>query len=156
MGGSFCSNPCRTAFIGQHPERFPASSRRSSIGKREDLGGLFVRSSWEANYARYLNFLIHQRQIKSWEYEVDTFEFKGIKRGSRFYTPDFKVFNLDGSFEYHEVKGYMDSRSQTKLKRMAKYHPQVKIILIQRREYQEILEKLGRVIPNWEWSAKAA
>ena len=37
----------------------PASNNysRSKSGRRDDLGGLFVRSSWEANYARYLNFL---------------------------------------------------------------------------------------------------
>ena len=54
------------------------------IGKREDLNNLFVRSSWEANYARYLNWLVGLGEIKSWEYEPEEFEFKTIKKGNRF------------------------------------------------------------------------
>ena len=43
----------------------------------------------------------------------------------------------------------MDKSSKTKLKRMAKYYPNVKIILIERKQYKEI-EKWERLIPNWE------
>lgn len=117
-------------------------------GVREDLGH-YVRSRWEANIARYLKWLISQRKIKKYEYEVDCFEFKNIKRGNRSYTPDFKVYLNDGNIEYWEVKGWMDKSSKTKLKRMAKYYPNVKIILIERKQYKEI-EKWERLIPNWE------
>ena len=127
--------------------------KRSNGGKRADLGGLYLRSTWEANYARYLNFLIHQEEILCWEYEPDTFEFKAIKRGTRFYTPDFKVFELDGSFKYHEVKGYMDKVSVTKLKRMAKYYPDIDIVLITGKEITEIKNKLGRFL-NWEYGGR--
>ena len=137
--GKFCSMPCRS--------KGPRGGRGRS-GIREDIR-MYVRSSWEANYARYLNFLVEKKKILRWEYEVDTFEFTGIKRGTRFYTPDFKVFENDGSIIYHEVKGYMDQRSKTKLKRMAKYYPQTKIILIQGRELKEIKNKVGRLL-NWE------
>lgn len=117
-------------------------------GFREDLGH-YVRSRWEANIGRYLKFLIEKRKIKKYEYEVDCFEFKKIKRGNRSYTPDFKVFNNDGNIEYWEVKGWMDKDSKVKLKRMGKYYPEVKIILIGKKEYREI-EKWSRLIPNWE------
>lgn len=119
-----------------------------------DLGGRYFRSSWEANWARYLNLLIAQKQVRSWEFEPEVFEFGGIKRGQRFYTPDFKVENQDGSVEFHEVKGWMDPKSATKLKRMAKYHPSVKVIVIDRAAYDEVARKLGGLIPNWEWGAK--
>jgi len=118
------------------------------------LGGLYVRSGWEANWARYLNWLVELGEIRSWEYECDTFEFEAIKRGSRFYTPDFKVVNKNGSIEYHEVKGYMDARSKTKLKRMAKYYPDVKLILIERDTYYDVAKKVGAMIPNWEGGLK--
>ena len=55
--------------------------------------------------ARYLNWLISRGELVSWEYEPDTFEFVKIKRGSRFYTPDFKLKEMDGSTVYWEVKG---------------------------------------------------
>jgi len=118
-------------------------------GTRADLG-IYVRSSWEANYARYLKFLVDKKQILDWEYEPDTFEFVGIKRGARFYTPDFKIFELDGSHVYHEVKGYMDQKSKTKLKRMAKYHPDETVIVIDGSVMKDIAKKLSAAIPHWE------
>lgn len=118
-------------------------------GKREDLG-MYFRSSWEANWARYLNFQKKHGAIVDWEYEPETFEFEDIKRGSRYYTPDFKVYNPDGSVEFHEIKGYMDRTSQTKLKRMNKYYPDVKIIIVGKKEYSAVSKKAKGFIPNWE------
>lgn len=90
----------------------------------------YFRSRWEANYALYLNYLKKNSQIKDWEYETDVFIFEAIKFGVRSYRPDFKIYNFDSSVEYHEVKGYMDKRSQTKLKRMKKYYPNINLVLI--------------------------
>jgi len=117
-------------------------------GRREDLG-IYVRSSWEANYARYLNFLVAHDQLIKWEYEPDTFWFEGIKRGTRSYTPDFKLYEKNGDIKYIEVKGYMDAKSATKLKRMKKYHPGVVIELVQGKEMKEIKNKVGSLIA-WE------
>ena len=109
-------------------------------------GSVYFRSKWEANYALYLDWLIAQKQIKAWEYEADMFMFEQIKLGTRSYRPDFKVFTNDGLFEYHEVKGYMDSKSKTKLKRMAKYYPEVKLILIDKEYYADLKKKIGRML----------
>ena len=122
---------------------------RGKGGTRADLG-MYLRSSWEANYARYLNFIVLNGQIKKWEYEVDTFVFHKIKRGCMSYLPDFKVFNNDGTIEYHEVKGWFDNKSKTKLSRMGKYYPEIKIVLIAKKEYQIIKKELSSVIKNWE------
>lgn len=118
-------------------------------GKRADLNNQYFRSAWEANFARYLNFLQEQGAIDHWEYEPDEYEFHAIKRGVRFYIPDFKVFESDGSYVYYEVKGWMDSTSATKLKRMAKYYPEERIILIERDEYRAIAKWKG-LIEGWE------
>lgn len=117
-------------------------------GFRQDIG-IYVRSGWEANYARYLNFLISHGQIKSYEYEPETFWFHAIQRGCRTYLPDFKIMNNDGSIEYHEVKGYMDAKSKTKIKRMAKYYPNIKLIVIDQKTYNSI-KKIKHLITNWE------
>lgn len=136
----------------QVKEAFQVKGSSSMAGKFKSgdyecsKGACFFRSEWEGNYALYLDFLVKNKQIKDWEYEADTFFFDKIKLGTRSYRTDFKLFNLDGSVEYHEVKGYMDSKSQTKLKRMKKYFPDVKIVLIEKKQYQEILKKLGGVI----------
>lgn len=122
---------------------------RTKSGKRADLNNQFFRSSWEANYARYLNWLIEHGEIKSWEFECHTFTFPGITRGTISYTPDFKVYENDGSYSWHEVKGWMDNKSKTRLKRMAKYFPDEKIVLIDRKAYREIA-KIKAMISNWE------
>jgi hypothetical protein len=123
---------------------------RCKYGKREDLGGQFFRSRWEANYARYLNLQQAKGLIASWEYEAETFWFEAIKRGVRSYTPDFKVTEKTGTVYFAEVKGWMDPKSKTKIKRMAKYHPSVRLRVVGEKEYREIERKLGAVIPGWE------
>lgn len=122
---------------------------RSSSRKREDLGGLFLRSIWEANYARYLNWIKDQGEIADWEYEADTFVFYGETRGAISYTPDFKVTEKDGSVVYHEVKGWMDGPSKTRLRRMKKHYPDVTVIVIGKDEYKAI-QKWKNLLPNWE------
>lgn len=120
-------------------------------GKRADLDNRYYRSAWEANYARYLNFLIKHKQIHKWEYEPDTFWFEKIKRGTRHYTPDFKVWEREGDApHYIEVKGYMDATSKTKLKRMAKYHPHVKIEVVGSKEYSQLKAQVAALIDGWE------
>lgn len=107
---------------------------------------MFFRSKWEANYALYLNFLVKQKQIKKWEYEKDVFIFHKIQFGTRSYRPDFKIFNNNDSIEYYEIKGYMDAKSKTKLKRMAKYYPKIKLILIDSEGYKDIKNKIGKLL----------
>lgn len=118
-------------------------------GKRKDLGDTYFRSGWEANYARFLNFLLKNGKISKWEYEPDVFYFEKIKRGTRGYLPDFKVWDTEGNFHYVEVKGYMDPKSKTKLKRMKKYYPEVEIELIDAAQYKEI-SKFKALISGWE------
>lgn len=110
-----------------------------------DINGttIFFRSKWEANYALYLDFLIDHKEIVKWEFEPDTFLFDQVKIGTRSYTPDFKVFLNDGTYVYHEVKGYMDSKSKTKLKRMKKYYPNEKVVLIDSSEYLLLKKQIG-------------
>lgn len=119
-------------------------------GTREDLG-IYVRSSWEANFARYLNWLKDNNAIYRWEYEPDTFWFEAIKRGTRHYTPDFKVWDTAESEPfYYEVKGYMDAKSKTKLKRMKKYYPSVRVVVIDAKAYRMIKKDVHMLIAGWE------
>jgi hypothetical protein len=120
-------------------------------GIREDIGPEYFRSAWEANYARYLNFLLANKIIYAWEFESQTFWFQEIKRGVRSYLPDFKVWEKKDSCPYFvEVKGWMDKKSATKLKRMGIYHPTIKIILVDKIEYRKICDSFSKIIKNWE------
>jgi len=115
----------------------------------------YYRSRWEANYGRYLQWLKERGEIADWKHEPETFWFEGIKRGVRSYLPDFRVFENDGTSKLHEVKGWMDSRSKTTLRRMAKYHPHETIILIRERDYNAIARKVGPMISGWETSDRS-
>jgi hypothetical protein len=123
---------------------------RCQRGRRADLGDIFFRSKWEANYARYLNWMKSRGEIDSWKYESRTFWFEEIRRGVRSYMPDFEVIDKPGAEpRYVEVKGWMDPKSATKIKRMAKYYPDVKLEVFDERAYRS-LQQLGRVIAGWE------
>ena len=66
------------------------------------------------------------------------------------YLPDFLVINNNDKEEYHEVKGYMDKKSATKLKRMKKYHPEIVMVLIQA-DWFKRNNKLGKsLFKDWE------
>lgn len=116
-----------------------------------EFGGkrTYFRSRWEANYGRYLQWLVEQRQISSWEHEPKTFWFP-IKRGCVSYLPDFKVTNLDGSFYWVEVKGYYDPKSLTKIRRFRKYFPDEKLTVIDKVWYSRAGKKISGLIPGWE------
>lgn len=117
-----------------------------------DIGGVnkYYRSKWEANYAFYLEWLKGIGEIKSWAHEPKTFWFDGVRRGCVSYLPDFLVVNKNGAEEYHEVKGWMDDRSKTKIKRMAKYHPDVKLIVIDSKAYGKLKSAMSKIVPGWE------
>lgn len=91
---------------------------------------IFFRSDWEYKFALHLQSLKSLGAIQDWDHEPQTFWFNAIKRGVRSYLPDFKVTNIDGSWYFVEVKGYMDAKSRTKIKRFRKYYPEEQLIVI--------------------------
>lgn len=110
--------------------------------------GIWVKSSWEYNYAAYLDWLVSLGEIQDWEYEPDEFQYPNV-RGTRFYKPDFKIYNNDGTIEYHEVKGHWTQKAKTQVRRFGKYYPEFKLIVIEKDEYKAIAEK-SALIPGWE------
>jgi len=124
---------------------------RTQKGWREFSGGkrYYFRSKWEMNIAKYFDWLKLKGEILEWEYESETFWFDNIKRGVRSYTPDFKITERNNSQHFVEVKGWMDSKSQTKLKRMAKYYPKVKINLYDEDVYKTLKRQIGALC-GWE------
>jgi len=140
-------------------------------GYREDLKQYF-RSKTEANVARYFNL-----RKCNWEYEPFEYCFNNIKRGQKYYKPDFIIHYLDAYFLI-EVKGYFRSEDKTKLRRFKKYYPEefikLKFIIPDKYsrsrangemikficddlgiDFEEILsykemEKYSDLIPGWE------
>lgn len=132
----------------------PKVARGSWKAGWREIGGKrnYYRSRWEANYARWLQILKERGEIFDWEHEPKTFWFDGIKRGARSYKPDFRVVGgiAPDDVTWHEIKGWMDSRSCTVLRRFAKYHPDEVLILVDSKRYAT-LDKWARAqIQGWE------
>lgn len=115
------------------------------------IGGqrCYFRSRWEANYARFLQSLKDDSRIDQWEHEPETFWFEGVKQGVRSYLPDFRV--IDGPTIYYvEVKGWMDSKSKMKLKRMKEYHPKIVLQLVDSKAYRSLEKTAKHTVDGWE------
>ena len=125
-------------------------SGAAKSGRREDLGGVFFRSTWEANYARYLNKQIDDGEVTSWEYEPRKFVFTNITRGPWCYLPDFLLHYPDGKHEWVEVKGWMDGASRSKIKRFNTQFPDEPIYVLGAKEYKILCDTYSSTIPNWE------
>ncbi len=90
----------------------------------------YFRSKWEYRYACHLEFLHRCELIKAWDHEPQTFWFENIKRGVRSYLPDFRVERVNNTHYWVEVKGYMDAKSKTKIRRLRKYYPDEELIVV--------------------------
>jgi hypothetical protein len=108
-------------------------------GIREDLGH-FVRSTWEANYARILKYLNVQ-----YEFEPDIIWLKRSDGTEISYRPDFKVGNL-----YIEIKGYWYGDAIEKMKMLKEQYPDIEVKIIDARIYNRLQKVYKNKINNWE------
>jgi hypothetical protein len=109
-------------------------NHRGRGGIREDLG-FYVRSTWEANFARILKL-----QGKDFEYESESF----LLSNGTTYTPDFKV---DGIF--YEIKGYMTDVARRKLDLFRYEYPAEIVQMVGEPEYNKLYTTYANLI-NWE------
>lgn len=125
-------------------------------GGEREIGGVkkYFRSSWEANFARFLETMKNEGSIHKWEHEPDTFWFYNVQRGCRMYCPDFKIWMNTSDFIYIEIKGWMDQRSKTKLDRMAENYPEETVIVLSKDDMNRIENKYGPMIDGWELGSK--
>ena len=135
--GRFFSDETRKKMKIASSKRIRDNNNFSSFargGIREDLGH-YVRSGWEANFARTLIF-----DGKTYEYEPETF---ALSNGQS-YTPDFKVKNV-----YYEVKGRWFAGAKEKFECFKKDHPEIEVILIDWDVYKDLKTKYKPMI-SWE------
>jgi len=94
-----------------------------------EIGGkrFYSKSKKEVVYAKMLEAKKVAGKIVDWAYEPQTFYFEGEKRGPVNYKPDYSVTENDGTVTWHEVKGWMDQRSKSKIKKFKKYFPELKL-----------------------------
>jgi len=121
--------------------------------KKRTIGGVEINfpNKMEANYYRYLHWLDLKGEILGFEYQPKAFDFRPKHtKGTTSYKPDFKVWDNDCYTWYVETKGYMDAKSKTKLKRMAKLFPHVHVELVLYNDYKKLAAKVGALIEGWE------
>jgi hypothetical protein len=153
-----CSDDCKSkksdALLGMRPANHSSVVRSQagwlSIGGRR----YYMMSTWERNYARLLQWLLDQGEIRDWDYEPLRFEFSGVRYGNRTYTPDFLVVEKTGEVRWVEIKGWMNAASAVKLKRMSKYFPDQAIDIVDRARYKALTKQLSGLIPGWERPGK--
>lgn len=116
-----------------------------------EVGGQrhYFRSLAESRFACFLQFQKDHELIRDWSFECKTFWFEPIQRGTVSYLPDFEVTHLDGEVTYIEVKGFMDPKSRTKLKRMSRFFPDVKVRVIDANWFRSEGKKLSGLVPGW-------
>jgi hypothetical protein len=112
--------------------------KRGPTGEyRNDLG-IYVRSRWEANYLRVLNYL-----EKLWIYEPETFTME-IDDRKITYTPD--IF-LPEENRYIEIKGYWYPGSKEKFQKFSENN---NIELVDKEKYQKLFYEYKDKIILWE------
>lgn len=127
-----------------HPN--PNIKGRGNGGIREDLGH-FVRSSWEADFARFLNWF----GVK-YEYEKYRFDL-----GTETYCPDFYLKDLD---LFIEIRGWMDEGSEKQLETFREKFPEKRLVVYGEKEksstdlvdcdYYKFRDRYKSLVPNWE------
>lgn len=114
----------------------------ATIGNKQPI---YFRSTWEYYYAIFLEKLKQEGKIREWLHEPECYWFNNIKRGVRSYLPDFEIIHLNGFKEVVETKGYMDSKSNTKIQRFKKYYPHIKIRVVDAEWFKQNLKVLKAI-----------
>lgn len=96
-------------------------------GIRKDLG-YYVRSGWEANFARILKYLNRQ-----YDFEKHTFPLSNGKN----YIPDFYDYKRNC---YYEIKGKFTEDGKDKLECFIKDYPDIKLKLIDYKKYNRLIK----------------
>ena len=136
--------------ILQKRKSWKATKRGENAGWREIAGTLYYfRSRWEAHYARYLEWLRVNKLITEWLHEPKFFDFP-IKHGVTRYLPDFQVIELSGVSTWIEVKGFMDSKSKTKIARFKKYYPNERLMVVDSKWFSHNNRQFKGIVPGWE------
>jgi hypothetical protein len=112
----------------------------SAAGFREDLGH-YVRSSWEADFARVLKYM-----GLSYQYEPQRFTLVREDGSTMTYAPDFFVPEEDC---WYEIKGWMDKVSEEKIRLFTEQYPQESIVIVDKTLFAEMQMKY-RDLVKWE------
>jgi len=108
----------------------------SGLGKGQYYKSIWMRSSYEIRYAKYLD-----KQNIKWLYE-----FKRFDLGNTTYTPDFYLPKLD---IFIEVKGWWRPKAIKKFKLFKKLYPKINIKIITKKELNQNEKANTKLFKNY-------
>lgn len=125
---------------GANNPMFGKSPHHRKGGFREDLGH-YVRSNWEADFARILKL-----KKLEYQYEPKTFKLFDQNGNELHYTPDFFVPSEN---TFYEIKGWFHEADQNKIKLFCEQFPQYNFVLINTTKFAEFALKYKHLV-KWE------
>ena len=130
----FCSYAC---WIDEENDPLGAMRRLSIKGRNNLYKGITFRSLLESRFAKILD----SEEIE-WKYEFCRIPWVDSAGFARTYTPDFflPAFGL-----YVEIKGYLGSKDQEKMKCVYEQHPELVLIMLFRKDIH-MLERDKRMV----------
>ena len=134
----YCDGLCSIKDIGSRSTSPKASKGKNGI--RLDISpDLNFYSRWEANFARILELL----KMK-WSFQPRRFDLDG-----HYYTPDFYLPEFD---TYIEIKNFLSKYSEERDRKFRELYPQIKLLLITKKEYNILQDSFSSLVKNWEFS----
>ena len=125
---------------GKNNPMFGKACPHRKGGFREDLGH-YVRSTWEADFARILNYC-----NVGYAYEPQTFELIKSDGEIVHYTPDFYVKSQNA---FYEIKGWLHDKDKEKMDLFQEQYPKYQFVLIDTTKFAEFALKYKSLV-NWE------
>ena len=127
-------------FSGSGNPMFGKPSPHRKGGVRNDLQH-YVRSNWEADFARILNLYGVE-----YEYEPKMFVLRNSRGGIIHYTPDFYVKSTN---TFYEIKGWMHDLDQEKINLFQEQYSQYNFVLINKTKFAELALRYKNLV-RWE------
>ncbi len=116
----------RLVNLGKHSgKKNPMFGKIGHHGKSGKYKNIWMRSSWELNFARFLTL----SNIR-WQYESKTFDLKNTT-----YTPDFYL----PKFDLHiEIKGFWRTDAKKKFRKFRRLYKNIRIEVLNKNKLKEI------------------
>lgn len=122
-GSGLCISCSRKGlFDGRKNPRFGKIAKH---GKRIKYKGIWMRSSWEVLYAKWLD-----KYNIIWTYESKIFDL-----GKSTYRPDFYLPNIN---KYIEIKGFWRNDAEKKFKLFKELYSNIEIEVLRKKELQSM------------------
>lgn len=131
----------RVGLAHLHPANAPVAAKPKPVPEVVAKASRPEADAMNGTERRYAELLETQRrngEILRWDFESVKLRLADLT----YYTPDFRVILLDGTEEFHEVKGFWRDDARIKIKVAAEQHPYrfVAVSLVKKEWKREVFQ----------------